>query len=200
MAFALLARADFTEANAEATIDGSTWTALELAVSKGHTQLAAGLHAWLATMMPSQSDRSSEAKASSHSLSLVEECLQKCGRQFDSGDVAALVQFFDAHLVAHSVFPSLCRQESVEIMSELVTQMVQVCSRSGEISSFLAGHDGARYRALAAKIRGGLDYVASLKQEDSLRGHASSSRGRSRSRRRQQPMPPPPPRPPRRSR
>ena len=43
VAFAFLALEEFTKALAEATIGGTSWTAIELAVAEVHTRVATGL-------------------------------------------------------------------------------------------------------------------------------------------------------------
>ena len=45
-----LARSDFTEAFAEASIEGAAWTAVELAVAKSHTRLAMGMELFIKMM------------------------------------------------------------------------------------------------------------------------------------------------------
>jgi len=68
LALAILACDNFSEAFAEAIIDGTSWTALELAVARGHLKLAAAIEAFLAVSNPaashpSRSKSCSEARA-----------------------------------------------------------------------------------------------------------------------------------------
>jgi len=45
--FAILSHMDFSKAHAEATVDGSLWTATELAVGSGHVKLAVYIYIYI---------------------------------------------------------------------------------------------------------------------------------------------------------